>query len=164
MRAFLPSGAGNDTLSGGAGNDILVGGDGNDLLVGGDGRDLLIGGFGADRLIGDAQEDILIAGYTSFDNNDGALNSIMAEWTSGNSYATRINNLTNGTGLSGGIRLIGDDGATQTVFNDNDVDTLTGSTGQDWFFANTNNNGGGNAAIDIITDQDGNEVGNDTDY
>ena len=88
----------------------------------------------------------------------------MAEWTSSGSYTSRVNNLTNGTGATGGVRLIGDDGATQTVFNDNDVDTLIGSSGQDWFFANTNNIGGGNAAIDIVVDQTGNEIVRDTDY
>ena len=158
----IRAGAGNDTLDGGAGNDILVGGDGNDMLVGGDGRDLLIGGFGADRLNGNSQDDILIAGYTLFDNIDGALSNIMAEWTSSGSYTSRVNNLTTGTGATGGVRLVGDDGATQTVFNDNDVDTLTGSSGQDWFFANTINDNGG--AIDIIVDQAGNEIVRDTDY
>ena len=159
---LIRAGAGNDTLDGGAGNDILIGGDGDDLLVGGEGRDLLIGGFGADRLNGNAQDDILIAGYTSFDDNDGALSNIMAEWTSSGSYTSRVNNLTNGTGASGGVRLIGDDGATQTVFNDNDVDTLIGSSGQDWFFANTINDNGG--AIDIVVDAAGNEIVRDTDY
>ena len=75
---------------------------------------------------------------------------------------SRVNNLTNGTGATGGVRLIGDDGTTQTVFNDNDVDTLIGSSGQDWFFANTINDNGG--AIDIITDAAGNEITRDTDY
>ena len=37
-------------------------------------REILIGGIGADRLIGDQDEDILIAGYTSWDNNSSANN------------------------------------------------------------------------------------------
>ena len=60
----------------------------------------------------------------------------MPEWTSGNSYNARVANIQAGTGPTGGFRFDGNDGATQTVYNDNDVDTLTGSQGQDWFFAN----------------------------
>ena len=157
-------GAGNDKIVAGGGNSVLVGGEGDDLLVGGAGRDLLIGGVGADKLVGNADEDILIAGTTSYDNNAGALSTIMAEWTSSAAYATRVGHLT-GTipnGLNGAIRLIGDDGATQTVFNDNDVDTLTGSAGQDWFFANKVADNGG--AIDVVTDQASNETYTDTDF
>ena len=156
------SGAGDDSVQGGAGNDILIGGDGEDLLIGGDGRDLLIGGFGADRLMGNADEDIVIAGYTSFDNNDSALSAIMQEWTSGNSNSTRIANIKAGTGLTAGNLLVGDDGETQTVFNDNQVDTLTGNQGVDWFFANRVADNGG--VLDIVTDLAGNELWSDTDF
>jgi Ca2+-binding RTX toxin-like protein len=117
------TGAGNDSIQGGDGDDVLIGGDGDDLIQGGQGRDLLIGGFGADRIVGNQEEDILIAGWTAWDNNDLAIAAIMREWTSGNSNATRIANITNGTGLTGGYRLVGNDGASQTVFNDNDVDS-----------------------------------------
>src|SRR5207237_94104 len=118
---------------GGAGDDVLLGGAGDDLLVGGDGRDLLIGGIGADRLLGNAGDDVLIAGYTAHDANDVALSAIMQEWTSGHGYSARVANLQAGTGLTGGFRLNGNDGALQTVFNDNDVDTLAGNQGTDWF-------------------------------
>ncbi len=80
--------------------------------------------------IGNQDEDILVIGTTAYDSNNAALLAIMSEWTSGNSYNTRVTNITNGTGLAAGSRLVGDGGATQTVFNDNDVDTLTGSQGQ----------------------------------
>src|SRR5207248_8678823 len=82
LPAWLDGCSGNDRLKGGDGNDVLLGGAGDDLLVGGDGRDLLIGGFGSDRLVGDAGDDILIAGATAFDNNEAALQGIMAEWAS----------------------------------------------------------------------------------
>ena len=141
---------------GGSGNDSVTTGSGQDVIKGGAGDDLI------DRIVGNADEDLLIAGYTSFDNNDTALSAVMKEWTSGNSYATRVNNLTNGTGLTAGNRLIGDDGATQTVFNDNDVDTLTGSQGQDWFFANRVADNGG--VLDVVTDKAANELWNDTDF
>ena len=41
--------------------------------------------------------DLLIAGTTAYDGNEAALAAIMAEWTSGRDYATRIANLS-GTG------------------------------------------------------------------
>ncbi|MEZ6032243.1 MAG: hypothetical protein R3C17_04060 [Planctomycetaceae bacterium] len=50
----------------------------------------------------------------------------------------------------------------QTVFNDNDVDTLTGSQGIDWFFANHFADGGG--ALDKITDKAASELWSDTDF
>ena len=159
---LIRAGAGNDSIEGGAGNDVLLGGDGNDSLVGGRGRDLLIGGVGADRLIGDQDDDILIGGTTSHDASDVALMAIMSEWTSGHSYALRVYNLQNGGGLNGNYRLDGNDGSSQTVFNDNDVDTLTGSQSQDWFLANQNGNSG--EAIDIITDKASNETYSDTDF
>ena len=156
------TGDGDDSIQGGEGDDILIGGSGADLIQGGQGRDFLIGGIGADRLVGNQDEDILIAGWTAYDHNDIALSYLMQEWTSGKSHATRIANVTNGTGLTAGYRLVGDNGALQTVFNDNDIDTLTGSQGTDWFFANRIADNGG--VLDIITDKAANELWNDTDF
>src|SRR5207248_2687306 len=90
----LDGGAGNDTLHGGAGNDVLIGGPGDDNLQGGAGRDILIGGLGADRLVGQEGDDILIGGTTVYDDlsnpqNLQALNAILAEWTSADSYELR---------------------------------------------------------------------------
>jgi hypothetical protein len=82
----------------------------------------------------------------------------MAKWT-GNSSA-RLTNIQ--TGLTAGYRLDGNDGATQTVFNDNDVDTLTGSQGQDRFFANQVADNGG--VLDVVTDKAANELWTDSDF
>jgi Ca2+-binding RTX toxin-like protein len=120
--------AGNDQLFGDTGNDIVVGGDGNDKLFGSTGRDLLIGGAGADQLFGEAHDDLLIAGSTTFDESQDALSAILAEWTSSNDYATRINNLRFGGGANGAFTL---DSA--TVVDDFAADTLWGHGGQDWF-------------------------------
>ena len=135
LSAWLYGGDGDDKLTGGSGNDVLIGGAGKDTLAGGAGRDLLIGGDGADTLTGsdDSTEDILISGSTAFDANAAALKAIMAEWTSSHPYATRVSNLTNGSGspdrLNGNYFLqLG-----QTVFNDLYTDTLNYS-GQDWLF------------------------------
>jgi Big-like domain-containing protein/hemolysin type calcium-binding protein len=152
-------------LAGGAGSDILLGGAGSDTLSGGAGRDILIGGTGADLLAGNADEDILIDGTTSFDNNtdnDAALNALLAAWNGASSYAAGVAAVSTGSGVSGGYRLVGDAGATQTVFADRDIDTLTGSGGQDFFFANKTNDNGG--AVDNVTDQSAKEFWDDTDF
>ncbi len=103
---------------------------------GGSGRDLLIGGTGSDELMAEGDDDILIGGRTLHDENDLALLGILAEWNSNRSYSSRIAIL-RGTGsgprLNGTIYL-----NVNTVFDDSDKDTLSGSGGQDWFWANTN--------------------------
>src|SRR5262249_53184750 len=144
------AGGGDDRVDGGDGNDVLVGGSGDDLLKGGDGRDLLIGGFGADRIDGNAADDILSAGPTLHDRTAAALMGLMGEWSSNGSYATRVANLKAGTGLAAGYRLNGSDGASQTVFNDASVDTLSGNQGSDWFLANQTADNGG--PLDVVTD------------
>jgi uncharacterized protein (TIGR03118 family) len=124
---ILEGGAGNDILNGGGGNAILLGGPGNDDLVGSGRRDILIGGAGLDRLRGGSDDDLLIGGTTAHDNNIAALLQILAEWTSTDDYATRIDKLRNGTG---GLPKLD----TTTVVDDGAVDTLFGNQGLDWFF------------------------------
>ncbi len=119
---------GNDKLIGGVGNNILVGGDGKDSLIARPGRNILIGGSGGDSLYGSAFDDILVAGPTAHDEDDAALQAILDEWTSANSYTTRVNNIRNGGGANGAFVL--DD---TTVFDDGAIDTLVGSGGMDWF-------------------------------
>lgn len=106
-------GQGNDILRAGRGPSLLSGEAGNDQLFAGIGRALHLGGTGSDRLNGSTGEGIFIGGTTSHDTNLTALAAIMAEWSSGNSYDTRVNNLTNGTGLAAGFALRGP-GAGQT--------------------------------------------------
>jgi len=134
LAAWLYGGAGNDRLKGGAGHDVLLGGIGDDQLLGGTGRDLLIGGVGADRIVGNSDQDILIAGYTTFDAQVNALAAVTAEWTSARDHQTRVKNLTDGSGsvdrLNGGYFL----NAGVTVKEDQDVDVLTGASGLDWVF------------------------------
>ncbi len=126
--AILDGGAGNDSLTAGGGSTILLGGTGDDDLLGADHRDILIGGGGRDRLRAGSDDDLLIGGATAHDGNVAALLQILAEWTSTDSYATRIDALRNGTG--GLPRL-----DATTVFDDGVADTLRGNQGLDWFFA-----------------------------
>ena len=169
---WLYGDGGNDRLKGGAGNDVLMGGDGDDLLAGGSGRDLLNGGTGADRLVGDADDDILVAGYTLFDINQMALAAVMAEWTSVRSYSQRVANISNrtvagtdasefGNRANGGYFLMAD-GANRTVLDDNAVDLLTGSSGQDWFLFNADGESG--TKKDKVTDLKDDEFALDLDF
>jgi hypothetical protein len=129
--AILDGGAGNDVLQAGGGPAVLLGGDGNDTLIGGNGRDILIGGNGTDQLRGQGGDDILIGGTTAFDADTFGLMSLLAEWNSTNDYATRLNNLENGTGLTNGYFLQPD----SSVFDDGNANVLDGGPGQDLFFA-----------------------------
>jgi uncharacterized delta-60 repeat protein len=168
LPAWLYGGAGNDRLKGGSGSNVLLGGAGDDLLVGGNGRDILIGGAGADRIVGNAEDDILISGSTAFDGNEAALAAILAEWTSTRDYATRVANITGaGTGASFAARLNGGfflrvtgDQATTTVYDDGAADVLTGSSGQDWYFANL----AGSGVLDRVTDLSAAEFANDLSF
>ena len=94
--------------------------------------------------MGNADDDILIAGTTSFDANDTALCAIMAEWTSDHLFGDRTANI---QGLSEGReeafelrKNLGDflkrSGDGVTVFDDGARDVLTGCAGLDWFLFN----------------------------
>jgi hypothetical protein len=48
------------------------------------------------------------------------------------------------------------------VFNDSDVDTLTGNSATDWFYANLTNDNGG--PLDVITDASSSEKKTDSDF
>lgn len=154
---WLYGDAGNDRLKGGDGVNVLMGGAGDDLLVGGSERDILIGGTGADRIVGNEADDILIAGSTAFDANDVALLAILQSWTcTDRTYQQRCDDLkTVGIGDNGSIRL-----NAETVFDDGVQDLLTGSAGQDWFFANL----AGSGVKDKVTDLSAAEFAIDLDW
>ena len=68
----------------------------------------------------------------TYDQKLAALDAIMAEWGSTDSYTTRVNDLLGGGGLNGPALL-----NTSTVHDNGKVDTLIGTTGSavDWFLA-----------------------------
>lgn len=137
---LIRGGNGNDLLRGGdginfvfgdRGNDILVGGAQFDYLNGGIGRDILIGAGSGDRLDGRGGDDILVGASTAYDNDDAALNALMAEWSSTSiGYAARVENIRTGGGSLNGIKL-----DSTTVTDDNVRDTLIGRGGRDFFVA-----------------------------
>ena len=152
-------GDGVDLIKGGRANDIIVGGAGSDLIAGAQGRDILIGGLDSDIIVGNQDDDILIAGNTAYDANSTALNAILAEWSSSRTYTERVNNLRNGTGsatrLNGSFFLDSD----VTVFDDGEMDLLTGNQGTDWFLFNADNGG-----RDLVIDRTSAELADDLDF
>jgi hypothetical protein len=141
--ANVRGGPGNDTLRGNGGN-ILIGGSGRNILVDAytgstaSGRSLLIGGSGSSTLTAGAAGDILIAGTTSYNAsstaNDLALQSILAEWQSADSYLLRFQRIEGQAsgGLNGSNTLVWG----QTVQDSDQASVLNGGAGWDWFFAN----------------------------
>jgi hypothetical protein len=132
-------------VTGSQGNDILVGDANANVLIGGTGRNVIIGGKGADQLFGGSQDNILISGYTKFDQNLTALQAIMAEWTSADTYSKRVKAIGNGVLGTDGMTyaLVAGKGKSQTVFDDGVPDVLTGSTNPDpsvldWLFVGKN--------------------------
>jgi hypothetical protein len=125
------------TVAGSNYNDILIGDAQNNQLVGGGGRDILIGRGGADNnLVGGGDDDILIGGSTSYDSpmDLTALDAIMAEWASGDSFSTRQTKLMNGVGAggvgTGPYKLTTGTGG--TVIDDGSTDTTNGGGGSNW--------------------------------
>jgi uncharacterized protein (TIGR03118 family) len=120
-------GAGDDVLVGSDGNNLLLGGSGNDILGSGNSRDVLIGGEGRDRLHGHGGDDLLIGASTDYDTDEQALQQIVNEWTSNQSYLTRVATLR--TGTNGVPQLDG-----STVHDDDAIDHFFGGADTDWFF------------------------------
>jgi Ca2+-binding RTX toxin-like protein len=190
--AYLYGNAGNDRLRGGSGADVVVGGAGDDLPVGHNGRDLLVGGAGSDRLVGNAEDDILVAGFTAYDDEGDQFTNqinfvdIMREWnrnggntmpgmTAQEDYAERVFHIITpggGGGNNAFAYLSSDDPVyTSTVYDDGVSDMLTGSSGYDLFFFNSDGpqNGstdpnGDPTVTDKVTDLAAAEFAQDIDF
>jgi hypothetical protein len=130
--------AGKDTLTAaGTGDDVLIGNGAADKLTDtGSGMNILIGGGGGgDTLTGNGY-DILVSGATQYDSNTAAniaaLDAVLAEWTSTDSYNTRINNIMNGLEPGESAPL-----NSTTITQDAKANTLKDSTTQtqsnNWF-------------------------------
>jgi hypothetical protein len=148
-------GSGGDQISaaGSAANNVLTGHGSNEFLTAGHGRDLLIGGTGAATLDADFADAILIGGWTNYDISSSgmtydqklaALEAIMAEWGSTDSYATRVSALAGSLNTS----TVHDNSQNGTAVEDQ----LEGHTqANDWFFAGLNDHVTGKNAKDVIT-------------
>jgi Ca2+-binding RTX toxin-like protein len=128
-------GKGSNTLTGNSQGNILIGGPGANTITGGSGRSILIADKGTGTVTGGSADDIVIGGYTSYDSsstaNDLALEAILGEWQSRDSYTTRISKIK--AGLTGGYKLVWG----KTVHDNGQVVILTGGGGRNWFFKGT---------------------------
>jgi hypothetical protein len=107
-------------------------------LFGGFGRrNLLIAGAAAgSQIFGGNLDDILIGGYTDWDQDPNwltALTAIMAEWTSGSSFNDRVDHLRRGTGLNAPYIL---DNTTVHSNNGSSGNLLMGGPGQNLYYGN----------------------------
>ena len=141
VNAILFGGSANgSTLSAtGSGNDVLIGGSGKDTLTDtGTGYNILIGGPGADTLTGNGN-DILISGTTNYDSNTSAniaaLDAILAEWSSSDSYSLRISKIMSGVGPGGTDAL--NSSTCQSDGVANTVSDGASSTQNNWFIVNS---------------------------
>ena len=116
--AIVHGGAGDDHLTAGGGPTVLLGGAGDDRLKGARNRSILIGGLGSDELVGRGDGDVLIGGTTDLDESDPALEEVLAEWSSAQSYFDRVMAIE----------------SLLTVFDDDTSDHLTGGSGRDLWF------------------------------
>ena len=159
----LSGGDGNDVIQGGSGEDVLVGGRGADRLVGNADDDVMIAGYTAFDYDYQHRIDGLLRGV-----HEAAVSSILKEWTFVRDYysewtpewdlSTRIRNLANHPDRTddrqnGEYYLIvfsSDQPESEvTVFDDGDLDVLTGSSGMDWFFFNPDEEEDGDRATDL---------------
>jgi Ca2+-binding RTX toxin-like protein len=158
----LDGGAGNDTLDGGAGavNDSLSGGDNDDSLIGGGGADTISGGDGNDNIDMGAglSVDDRIDGGAGLDklflNGDyatmpftfkstTAINIEQILLSDGQSYNLKLDNATNGAGLTvDGSALNGftltlngsaETKSALTATGGNGADSILGGAGNDTF-------------------------------
>jgi hypothetical protein len=133
-------GNGGGALTGDTQGNILIGGKGTYTIAGGTGASILIADKGAAHITGGSGGDILIGGLTTFDTmttaHEAALMSILAEWQSSDSYATRFHDIDTGTG--GGLNGTNKLNFGTTVKSAGVADTLTAAISSqplDWFFA-----------------------------
>ena len=180
----ITSGSGQDTIYGNfggdggeGGNNLIVAGGGNDTIYAhsalpvisstsgttATGRDVIVGGTGADQIHGfdptytpgPNSGDLFIAGTTNLSLT--ALGMILNEWSSTDSYMTRVADISgqNGTaGLNGSNDLI----PNQTVFPVPAIDEIWSNAGTeiDWYVLSVgddiliNNDNGGDQITNLI--------------
>ena len=130
--SWIFGGAGNDTFYADSGNSVLVGGSGNNVLFSGRGDNILIGGRGHTTIMGTQGNNVEVGGSVNCEANEAALAAILAEWSSGDSYATRLGRLDGviGGGLNGSWVL-----NASTIDHGPSGDYLFGGIGQNSYFA-----------------------------
>ena len=154
---YIAAGAGDDYVDAGgganqvllqAGDDIAVAGSGNDLILGGSGRDLIVGGGGEDRLLGGQDDDLLVSGLWIESDTEGTLRAIHRVWTDPElNYHDRVDAIMSSIDSDDGLVNIA-----ESIANDADADSLVGGNGQDWAWADPDNDQWMLALREILTE------------
>jgi len=179
----LNGGSGNDSIDGGSGLDTISGGDGDDTLSGGDESDttanVVHGNAGNDTIYstgdgsyyGDEDNDLIVAGLTSFfetldggagvDTVDttsytGSYNFDMATGSTG--YAESFVNFENAITGAGSDNVSGTS-ADNSIWTNAGADTLNGLDGNDYLNGGADNDTlqGGNG-VDVLDGGAGNDI------
>jgi hypothetical protein len=120
--------------------NLLIGSGGGTLTGGTGRRNILVAGSAAATLVAGDQEDLLIAGSTAYDTQSGLTSwlQIAAYWAGSDDYATRVSNLTSGSGVplldatvvtgNGGGNVNTGNGALALIFSDG-LDTVSNFDG-----------------------------------
>jgi hypothetical protein len=134
---------GSGTPAGPGVYNLLIGTGGNTLTGGTGRRNILVAGGSASTLIAGDGEDLLIAGFTSYDSDPALANwlQVAAYWAGSDDYFTRASNLASGTGVplldasvvtgNGGGNVLNGSGTLALLFSDG-LDTISASTRTRW--------------------------------
>lgn len=133
--SVVRGGLGNDDIRTGKGGGIVLGGEGSDKIESDRSRSILIGGGGGDDLKGRGG-DVVISGTTAYDDDDVALNALLAEWARTDlSVDMRIFHLFLGGGANGTYVLnAADPTGTATVMVDGAANSISAGKGSFMFF------------------------------
>jgi hypothetical protein len=143
LPALVLCGDGSNFVRTGGGPAVVVAGGGDDVIDGGTGRNVLIGGRGRAHLKAGPRGDVLVAGWTDYDADLGALRAILREWTAPDvDYPDRVARL---SGQQGGKSSSAVPTALLTpahVHHAQGIDILEGGPNRDWFLARPAGSGG----------------------
>ncbi len=132
----------DDTLTGNSRDNVLVGHGGDDQLFGDSSsatanRDFLIGGAGADTIQGLAGDDLIIAGATDYgiSNQIEPHLAVFSEWLAAKTYEDRVDNIIGASGAPDPLPSADQLADGVSVFDDSEIDSITGGSGDDFYFA-----------------------------
>lgn len=139
LDSLIDAGGGDDNIRGGRGSDIILGRDGNDRLLGRGGNDILIGGSGRDVLIGGPGSDLAFGGI--FAANDDGFGGPVESFLDDGADLKEVQLIWNDPLLTVEDRAddIGNlDSFYSKLYDDGDVDRITGAAGDDWVLVHAN--------------------------
>ncbi len=141
---FIFGGCGDDCLKGGGGWNVICGNDGNDYIEGNCNRDICIGGKGCDEICAGGRDDLIVCGYTCYDNCAEDLWCIQKEWNSDHLIDQRSKYVRSGGGKNGS-KCFSD----SNCHDDCERDKVTSGDGKDVIYGRKT---GDSSKQDCVTD------------